>query len=187
MLPQDSSTAIAVAAAAVRCCIIGCTRSAPRIVTDSHRAAFSSLALVLDDSTRACKRHVRVADRFLASPAVTAATAAIKQCCYCSESIINQRPCRPVIDGVKQAAHMVCNTREKRRVAAAVAAAAVVAADAAEQAKQQQIIDTRHKSLRSSGTFAIITRVSAALDRGVAVSNSILSLFLLSVLLSMAV
>lgn len=159
MFPQISVGAAAAVATTSKCCVVGCTHSAPRNITVSYRTALQSLSLTLDDSNRICKKHVLAAQRQLSSDAAVAAVAAAEMCCYCGDYIIKERPYRPIIDGVKRAAHGRCAEREKRiahtaAVGAASDAAALVAAAAAAEATHR-----RCQALRSSGECARITAV----------------------------
>lgn len=158
------STSLLTPTAAVRCCVCICTTTS-RVSVSSPQliAALANDGIALNNGKHLCGSHRQRAIRLIAAAAAatTAAivTATAPVCCYCTQHIINERPCRPVIDTVKLAAHARCYDKEKRKSATAAAtAASVVAAAAAMDVADAVAVDgakRRYASLRSSGKNAI--------------------------------
>lgn len=160
-VPSCAVSQVAVPAAVVaaaRCCVVSCTSVSP--VVQSSLQQLSALAddgYAIREGCRLCDAHRKRASRLVAATTAAAVAAPPPLCCYCELAIVNQRPCKPVIEGVVRDAHTGCVAKKKRLAAATTVAAAAAAVEAAVTAAEALSAEQRRRSLRSSGECTIVT------------------------------
>lgn len=125
-------------------------------MTAEQLSALAAAGVVLREGCRLCDAHRKRAARLCAATVSIGANHIQWRCCYCNTDIIAVRPCRPVINGVKSAAHPQCVVEEKRRQQVATEAARQLAAMAATTAAAEEATDRRIKSLRTFGKSVIL-------------------------------
>lgn len=138
----------------------------------------------LFNTDRLCGRHIQQFKRKqmqttnIGSATAAAAGTTVALCCFCEGEVNEERPHRPIIEGVIRTAHGACAQREKREVEASNHAVIIAMTIADMVADREKARERRQNSLRSSGKFTINTYVSAYNDHANAVDFLFLSLLL---------